>query len=104
VPVVKIPASLLRDEIIVEPYLGNTATGPTYAERRRVKARFEGRRRLVKTLNGGEVISTAAAIVRPEVDVQPESKVTFGDRTYDVVQVLRGEGLAHPSHFELVLA
>lgn len=100
---VKVPTSLLRERITIEPYEGSGAYGPTYGTPVTVKARVEGKRRAIRTSGGVDVISSASATIRPDVTVAPESKVTHEGRSYEVLDVLIGEGLSGPAYFELVL-
>lgn len=99
----KVPSSLLRERITVEPYLGSTAYGPKWGTPVQVKARVEGKRRAIKTTDGVDVISTASATIGAEHTFRPESKVTHGDRAFQVLDVLDGEGLTGPAYRELML-
>lgn len=100
----RVPSSLLRETITIEAFLGAAAYGPKYGPATSVKARVEGRRRAVRTADGTDVIASATAIVRPEVEVTPESRVVHDGRTYEVLDVLVGEGLTRPAYRELILA
>lgn len=103
----QVPTSLLPDRITIEPYLGSGAYGPSYGDPVTLRARVEGRRRAVRTSGGVDVIGQATATVRPTPAAMAaaavESKVTHGDRTYEVLDVVRGEGLTRLSHLELIL-
>jgi hypothetical protein len=101
---VKLPTSLLRQTITVEPYLGSSATGPRFGAPVAIRARVEGRRQVVKSADGHDIVSSAAAIIRPEHAIAAQSRVTYDGRKYDVVDVRPGQGLTRPTHFELVLA
>lgn len=100
----KVPTALLPDTITVEPYQGAGAYGPVYAAAVQIRARVEGRRRTVRRADGTDLISSATAIIRPGTEVATESRVTHEDRTYEVVDVLIGEGLRRPAYYELVLS
>lgn len=108
----RIPSSLLRQRAVIDPYEGETGDcEPTYGEPvADVKTRVEGRRRRVVRANGVEVVTVAAAFIRPEVRVggparvpAPEDRFTCDDRSYEIVEVLDGQGLSHPTHRELLL-
>lgn len=103
---------MLRQRATIEPYLGETGDGePTFGAPVTVKTRVEGRRGRVTRPNGVEVVTSAAATIRPEVLVgaplrvpAPEDRFTCDDRAYEIVEVLDGQGLGHPTHRELLLA
>lgn len=100
----KIPTAVLRETLSVEAFEGSSAYGPVYSDPETVKARVEGKRRLVRSTSGTDLISSATAYVRPEVDKPIGSRVTHGDRVYELVDVLPGEGLTGPALFEWLLA
>jgi hypothetical protein len=103
-----LPLSLLPDTITIEAYTGSGPYGPIYGAGQQVRARVEGRRKMVRRGGGGErsdgveVIGSATATIRP-ADVTVESRVTHGDRTYEVLDVVIGEGLRRPAYLELIL-
>ena len=106
----KVPTALLRSRITVEPFQGDSAYGPVYgAPVYDVPARVEGKRRAVRKADGTDVISTASVTVRPDVNVSVESKVTIPhpvtavDETFEVLEVLTGEGLTRPAYFEVLV-
>lgn len=108
----RVPSSLLRQQATIEPYQGETGDGqPTFGTPVAVKTRVEGRRRRVTRPNGIEVVTSAAAVIRPEIRVgapervpAPEDRFTCEARVYEIVGVLDGQGLGHPTHRELLLA
>jgi hypothetical protein len=107
----KLPSSLLRQTIAVEPYLGNTASGPRYGTAVNIKARVERRRQVVGSPVGNAgrsgnqvVVASAVAFVRPDVEIATQSRVTWDGDTFDVIDVRNGQGLTRPTHLELVLA
>lgn len=110
----RVPGTLLRQRIKVEPYLGATAHGPSWGPPMSVRARVEGKRRTVRKVNAGsdigtDVISTASATIRPTIDIPAESKVTAPnpvsgrEETYEVLDVIVGQGLTGPVYLELLL-
>lgn len=101
----RVPSSLLRQRITIEPYQGETgSTGPAYGPGRVVRARVEGARRTIRKPGGVDVVTSAVAYVRPDVPVEAQARVTCEGRTYTVVDVVDGQGLARPSHRELMLS
>lgn len=115
----KVPSSLLRQTITIQPFLGTGAYGPRWGDEVTVKARVEGKRRTVRRPDGTDVISTASATIRPDlyVDQSPgaftdtlgtpvplESKATWEGRDYTVVDVIVGQGLTRAAYWELMLA
>lgn len=102
---VRIPNTLLRDQLVAEPFLGIGGTGqPVYDVPVTLRARVEGRRRLVRTPDGTDVTSTATAFIRPEApEIPANSKITHDGREYGVLDVVHGEGWSRESHRELLL-
>jgi hypothetical protein len=105
---VLVPLSLLRQQVTIELYQGSSMTGPIFGEPVVKPCRFEAKRRVVRRVNAGgdigkDAISTGSVTIRPDVDVPVESKATIADRTYEVLEVLTGEGLTRPSYLELLV-
>jgi hypothetical protein len=102
-----VPSSLLRQQATIEPYQGNTGRGPVWGEPVVVRCRFEGKRRVVRRVNAGDsgsdVISSGSVTIRPGLDVPTESRVTISARTYEVLDVIVGEGLTRPAYIELMV-
>ena len=105
-----IPTAALRQRITVEPFLGESAYGPTYGTAQRdIPARVVGKRRAVRKTDGTDVISTASISVRPTIDVPVESRVTCAhpvtgaDETFEVLDVLVAQGLTRPDHLEMLV-
>lgn len=105
-----IPSSLLRQRITVEPYLGDSGYGPRYGDPvPNQPARVEGKRRSIRRPNGTEVISTASITVRPTVDIPVLSRVTAphpvtgAADTFEVLEVLVGQGLTRPAYLEVLV-
>jgi hypothetical protein len=106
----RIPTSLLRQRITVEPYQGTDGVGRSvYGPAVTAPARVEGKRRSIRKANGTEVISTASITVRPDVYAPEESRITAphpitGDvETFEVLQVLTMQGLSRPVGFEVLV-
>lgn len=99
----RVPSSLLRRKGTIEPYLGDTARGPRWGSAVAVRGRLEGKRRAVRRADGVDVISSASFTIRPTIEVRPESRVVVEGRTYEVLDVVVGEGLSSSAYLELVL-
>lgn len=114
-----IPHAALRQRITVEPFLGTSAYGPRWGDPVTVRARVVGKRRSVRQADGTDIISSASAIIRPDLrfdqvvdemsdgfdqQIPLESRVTWDDRLFEVIDVLVGQGLTRPEHLELVLS
>lgn len=101
-----IPQWMLTDEIQIEDYAGQTgAGGPAYSAAVTVRSHVETRRKLLIDSQRREVRSDMFAIVRPDVVVQPEARVTYDGlvfRVIDVFKVPAPGGGTH--HLELGMA
>ena len=99
------PGTVFRQEIVVQSYLGATAYGPSFDDERRLRCRIEGRRRRVARADGTELVSSATALVPHDAVIPLESKVTWQERTYEVVDVLPQVGpTGWVSHQEVLLS
>ncbi len=102
-----IPSFLLRHQVTVEPYLGDSGYGPQYDTPVTVRCFLEEKNRLVRAPDGREVTSSSTVYCRPDaVDAPPESRVTLPDgRTTHVIDQARhdGGGLPTPDHLEVSL-
>lgn len=107
----KVPSSVLPHRITLEPYAGNSATGPTFGiARTGVRARVQAQRRAVRTGQGSTVTSSVTVTVRPDDSVIVESRVTLDSDvasvlsgTYTVVGHDVGEGQHGPVYVDLLL-
>lgn len=101
----RVPATVFRQEISIEDYQGSTAYGPKFGAPRAVRCRIEGRRRRVVRANGVELVSSATALVPHDEVIPLESRVTWQARSYEVVDVLPQVGATgRVSHFEVLLS
>ncbi|MFE9645316.1 hypothetical protein ACFYO0_14605 [Streptomyces sp. NPDC006365] len=102
-----IPGYLLRHEVVVEPYEGDSAYGPVYAAPVTVRCFLEEKNRLVRDKDGREVTSSSTFRCRlGAVDAPPDSRVTLpGGRQTTVISQARhdGGGLPTPDHLEVSL-
>ena len=74
------PGYVLRERLIIQPYLGSGAHGDTYDtdHARRVKAHVEARRRMVDNGSGGTVFADATAYIDGRADPVPlDSRVEW---------------------------
>ncbi|MFJ6074651.1 hypothetical protein ACIQFU_28125 [Streptomyces sp. NPDC093065] len=76
-----VPRYLLRHRITVEPYLGDSAYGPTYGPAvEDVPALVSAAVRQVRrATDGREVVSTTQVITEPGLDSPPGSRITLPD-------------------------
>jgi len=95
----------MTDRIALEPYEGAGGNGPIYgAEVEDLPCRFEGRRRIVNTADGSEVVSSATVFLRPDAPASPlNSRVTYGDRVYRVLEELPQNVPGQAHHREVIL-
>ncbi|MFC8432255.1 hypothetical protein [Streptomyces sp. NPDC057253] len=102
-----LPASLLRHEVTVEPYEGDSAVGPLYGAPVTVRCFLEEKTRRVRAPDGREVVSSSTFYCRLDaVDALPESRVSLpGGRQTTVIDQARhdGGGLPTPDHLEVQL-
>ena len=101
-----IPSSLLTHTVWVEPFLGNSATGPRYGPASEVRCFVEEKTRLVRDPGGEEVTSSSTFYARPTAVCPAKSRVTLpSGRKTTVIEALRqeGGGLPTPDHLEVRL-
>lgn len=102
------PGFLLRHEVIVEPYEGDSANGPLYGTPVTVRCFLEEKRRMVRNKEGEQVLSGATFYCRLDAiaDAPPQSLVTLpGGRQSEVITQAphNGGGLPTPDHLEVSL-
>lgn len=73
----KVPRFLLRHRVVVEPYDGDSAYGPTYRPAIEVRALVAEANKLTRNREGVEVTSTAQVITEPGLDCPAESRLTL---------------------------
>jgi hypothetical protein len=103
---VLIPAALLGHKVWVEPFLGNSATGPRYGPASEVRCFVEEKTRLVRDPGGEEVTSSSTFYARPTAVCPAKSRVTLpSGRKTTVIEAIRqdGGGLPTPGHLEVRL-
>jgi hypothetical protein len=98
-----IGSALLRDQITVEPFGGDTATGPVYGPAVTYPARIAPTARMVRTPTGEDRQVAAVAVVRPDANVTTRSLVVYDGTTYVVLTVARRMQLTRCVYQELSL-
>jgi hypothetical protein len=101
-----IPGWLLRHQITVEAYRGDSSSGPVYGPPAQVRAFVDEQTRAVRSPGGEEVTSSSTAYCPPGTKVPPLSRVTLPDgRHTTVIACLPrdGGGLPTPDHTEIQL-
>lgn len=97
-----VPTAALPHTVTITPFLGNTAEGPSYGPATTVRARVVGKRRMVRTSDGRDVIAAATVTIRPGVNVPVESRITHGDRSYTVIDAAQGHELNSAHSWQLI--
>ncbi|GAA2825356.1 hypothetical protein RMN57_13245 [Kitasatospora sp. CM 4170] len=101
-----IPGWLLRHQVSVEPYLGDSAYGPRYGPLVVVRCFLDQATRLVRAADGREVTSSSTVYARLDTVAPAGSRITLPDgRHTTVIAALRrdGSGLGTPDHLEVQL-
>ncbi|QCR49809.1 hypothetical protein [Streptomyces sp. SGAir0924] len=102
----RIPNSLLRHRITIEPYRGDSSTGPLYGPPQTVRAFVDEQTRAVVSPGGETVTSSSIAYCAPGTTAPPLSRVTLpsGRETKVIAALPRdGGGLPTPDHVEIQL-
>jgi hypothetical protein len=97
---------LLRHDVTVEAYLGDSAYGPRYAAPVVVRGLLEQSIRTVRNKDGEEVTSSSTFRAPLDAQIAAEARVTLPDgRTTSVIAAMRhnGAGLPVPDHLEVTL-
>lgn len=106
---VAIPASLMQETVVVEPFSGASAYGPVYGDAVTYDPSAgtgcyvePGFKRVVDR-QGKEVISSALVIAPASPTMSPQDRVTWNGGTYQVIdaQPMRPGGAVH--HQEVYL-
>lgn len=99
-----IPGMLLRHEVTIEAYLGDSAYGPRYAAPVAARAYVEDEIRTVRNPQGEEVVSSTKVWLFPTQDCPPESRLTTpSGRVQSVITSGLFEFPGAPSHREVRL-
>ncbi|MCX5607040.1 hypothetical protein OHB39_05515 [Streptomyces sp. NBC_00047] len=103
--VTRVPPSLLRHRIGVEPYLGDGAYGPAYGLLVVHPALVSHTVRMIRAADGRAFTSTAQIIAAPGLDCPPGSRVTLPDGRITTALVSTGHtapGLPVPACSEVM--
>lgn len=102
-----IPRFLMRHQITIEEYLGDTSKGPQYGPPVAVERCFvDEQTRGVRSPGGEQVTSTSTVYADPGTTAPPLSRVTLpSGRVTTVIQTKDrdGGGLPTPDHVEIQL-
>ncbi|MET9954212.1 hypothetical protein ABZ135_22050 [Streptomyces sp. NPDC006339] len=101
-----LPAFMLGHEVVVEPYAGASAYGPSYGTATTVRCFLDQQTRVVRDPTGQEVTSSSTFYARPGLVCPAESRVTLPDgRVTRVIARLErsGGGMPTPDHVEVHL-
>lgn len=99
-----IASALLRQTATVEPYTGESATGPLFGDPVAYPARVRPKRRWMNTTTGEVSVSDAAMDMRPDAVVAVKDRVTVGETIYRVMDVAEVMGLTRPESIEATLS
>jgi len=103
---VLIPRWLMRHEVTIAPYLGDTSKGPRYGPGVVARCFVDEQTRGVRSPAGEQVTSTSTVYAAPGTAAPPFSLVTLpSGRVAKVIQTLNrdGGGLPTPDHVEIQL-
>lgn len=100
-----IPAFLLKHEVVVEPYLGETGTGPSYGAPTNVRCFREDVRKLVRNEVGEQVVSESRVFCLPGTVAPPKSRVQVnGRQAFVIITKDHNSGTPEPlDHVEVAL-
>lgn len=99
----RIPHFFLKDRISLERYVGEGSRGPVYVAAKQVRASIQPTNKIVVSPEGREETGDLAVIVRPEVEIPLESRVTWKERKYRVLQSMGMPDEVRPQHREVIL-
>jgi len=90
-----IPSALLRQMVSIEPYLGETASGPDFGDAVTVAGRLRPSRRWVSTTPGSDaLLSDATLELRPQTAIGVGDRITCEGEIYRVMAVAEHRGLS----------
>jgi hypothetical protein len=100
-----ISSALLNEDLPLEPYEGESGHNThIYGTPVSVRARFVGKRRLVRKSDGQEIISSGTVLLRPDIVCPLKSRITRAGRAYEVVEVLPISELNRAHHQEVLVS
>ncbi|MFF9199961.1 hypothetical protein ACF09L_32620 [Streptomyces sp. NPDC014779] len=101
-----IPRFLMRHQVSIEPYLGDSSKGPAYGPAAPVQCFLDAQVRMVRSPAGEQVTSSSTVYADPGTDAPPSSRVTLPDGQVTTVIWAKhrdGGGLPTPDHVEIAL-
>ena len=103
----RIPHSVLRQDIVIERFAGQGARGPTFEQPELVKASAQSIEDLRVDWKDEEILVRYMVIVRPEVGKVPlGSRVTIEGvegEAFRVIKAIPSPDYHRPTHYELML-
>lgn len=99
----KIPAYLMQQEVNVESYEGNSASGTLYSAPKLEHGRFEPSQERTIDYKGTEVISSGKLYLYATADIKPQSRVTIGGQKYIAIKVTPLMGFKRAWYIEVML-
>jgi hypothetical protein len=81
----RIPTWMLRQTCSIEVYSASGAFGSTFGEAVEAKCRIEPSTRLVRDMDGNEVVASLRGFFAPGTVIPVESRVTWEGRVYTVL-------------------
>ena len=101
----RLPTMMLGHTASIEPYRGETGTGPAYGPAATTPCFADDQRKMVRGPDRREVLSQTTLYLPLDTDCPVGSRVTVGGRTTTVLAALRrdGGGLPTPDHLEVNL-
>lgn len=95
--------ALLRQQLTIEPLVGESAMKPLFGGLITYSARIQPKRRQVRDKAGDITISDAVAFLRPDAVVKVGDRATAEGTVYRVLDVAILMGLTRPDHLEITL-
>ena len=92
----RVPSILLTQTCLIDPFVGDSPSGPIYGTQFNAKCRFEERRKKFMTADGKEYISAGIVFMFPDTEIlnlKIDSKITVGGFTYILTEKMPKIGL-----------
>jgi len=99
-----IASALLRQTATIEPYMGESATGPLFGGPVAYSVRVRPKRHWMNTTRGEVSVSDALMDMRPDAVVAVKDRVSVGETVYRVMDVAEIMGLTRPEFIEATLS
>ena len=96
--------TLYRHTVTHEPYLGESAVGPTFGAPADLRCRFRTERKVIRTARGDEIVADATLECRASESVDEKDRITRDTRVYRVAEIIPAEGPhSRTNHLEVRL-